>query len=137
MLKLIAGLAAGIVTAVAAMLLVQLAGHAVYPVGDIDLRDERAVSDMIAALPVGAMLFVAFAWFAGAVVGGAVAIWISGRRWTAWLVGGLVALMGIVNVFTYPHPVWMQIAAVIAPALGGIVAGHLVRARDGTGRTRP
>ena len=134
MLKSIAGLAAGIVAAVATILLVQLLGHAVYPAGEVDFRDREAVAAMIEALPFGAMLFVVLAWFAGALVGGALAAWIGGRRWMAWLVGAIVALMGIVNVFTYPHPVWMQIAAVAAPALGGILAGHFVRAPRAAGR---
>lgn len=134
MLKSIAGLAAGIVAAVATILLVQLLGHAVYPAGEVDFRDREAVAAMIEALPFGAMLFVVLAWFAGALVGGALAAWIGGRRWMAWLVGAIVALMGIVNVFTYPHPVWMQIAAVAAPALGAILAGHFVRAPRAVGR---
>ncbi|MFN3387695.1 MAG: hypothetical protein ACK40O_02095 [Allosphingosinicella sp.] len=129
MLKTIAGVAAGIVAAVAAILLVQFVGHAVYPAGEVDFRDREAVSAMIRSLPVGALLFVAAAWFTGALAGGAVAAWISGRRWTAWLVGAVVALMAVVNIFTYPHPAWMQIAAIVAPALGGIVAGHLAGRR--------
>lgn len=137
MLKRIAGMAAGLVAAVATILLVQLLGHTVYPTAEIDLRDHDAVAAMIAAMPLGAMLFVVFAWFAGALAGGAVAAWISGRRWTAWAVGAIVALMGIVNILTYPHPAWMQIAAVVAPALGGVVAGHLSRRRHRPAGERP
>lgn len=137
MLKLIAGVVVGIVAAAATILLVELGARLVYPVGNVDIRDADAVAAMIASLPLGAMLFVVAAWFAGALVGGAAAAWISGRRWAAWLIGAIVALMGIVNIFTYPHPVWMQIAAVVAPVIGGIVGGHVADRRHRPAGERP
>ena len=129
MLRLIGGIAAGIVLAMATVFVVELVGHVLYPVGEIDMADREAVAAMIAALPLGALLIVAIAWLLGALVGGALAAWLSGRRWSAWLVAAVVALFALATVFMYPHPVWMQIAAFAAPALGGLLAGHLVRPR--------
>ncbi len=57
---------------------------------------------------------------------------IDGRRLSAWVVAGLVAVAGMVMTNMIPHPVWMQIGAVIAPLAGGLVASHLV-----TGERRP
>ena len=127
--RLIIGIVAGIVAALACILLVQFVGHQIYPVGEFSLRDEEAVAAMIASLPVGALLFVVAAWLLGAMVGGAVAARLTGRTWAAWLIGALVAVAGIANVMMYPHPVWMQVAAVVAPAVGGLLGGHLAGRR--------
>ena len=121
MLRLIGSIVAGIVLAVATVFVVELVGHIVYRLGEIDMQDREAV----AALPVGALLIVALAWLLGTLVGGSLAARLSGRRWAAWVVAAVVALFGLATVFMYPHPVWMQIAAFVAPALGGLIAGHL------------
>ena len=127
MLRLIGGIVAGVVLAMATVFVVELVGHILYPVGEIDMENREAVAAMIAALPVGALLIVAIAWLLGALVGGALAARLSGRRWAAWVVAAVVALFALATVFMYPHPVWMQIAAIAAPAAGGLIAGHLAR----------
>ena len=136
MLRLIGGIVAGIVLALATVFLVELIGRVVYPFDDIDMHDRQAVGEMIAAMPVGALLIVAAAWLLGAFVGGAVAARIGGRRWAAWLVAGIVLLFALATILMYPHPAWMQIAAIVAPALGGLLAGHLAapRAREAAAR---
>ena len=40
-----------------------------------------------------------------------------------------IALGAVMNLFVIPHPVWMQLSAVVAPLLGGVIANHLVRRR--------
>jgi hypothetical protein len=44
-------------------------------------------------------------------------------------VAALVAAASILNILMIPHPEWMQIGAVIAPVLGGLVATHLAKGR--------
>lgn len=127
MARIIGGLVAGLVAAFAAIWLVELIGHQFYPMPPVDVTDRAALEALIASLPTGAMLFVAFAWFCGALVGGAVAARISHRRWAAWAIAAIVALAAILNVLMLPHPVWMQIAALVAPLLGGWLAGHAAR----------
>lgn len=129
MAKLIGGIVAGILVGLGVILGVELVGQLIYPTGEVDMASSEAVGAMIASLPTGALLFVVLAWFLGALAGGGAAVLISGRRWAAWLIGGLVALSGVANILMYPHPAWMQIAAVIVPVIGGLVAGHFVRAR--------
>jgi hypothetical protein len=122
MLKLIGGVLVGLVVGVGTIIIVQLIGNQFYPTGEFDMADREQVAAMIAAMPTGAFLFVAAAWFLGALAGGIVAYRISGRRGAAWTVGVLIAAAGILNVFMYPHPVWMQIAAVVAPLVGAMLA---------------
>jgi MFS family permease len=71
------------------------------------------------------LAIVAAAYFLSALAGGLVAARISQRRWAAWAIAGLVAFGAIWSLFQFPHPLWMQIAAVVAPLLGGFVAARL------------
>ena len=131
MVRTVGGIAAGVVAAFVTVAVIEYVGHIAFPFAS---EGEMAVQPALEALPLGIKVIVVLAWFAGALVGGALAARISGTRWTAWAVGGLVALAGIANIFLMPHPVWMQIAAVVAPLLGGILAGHFTpRAREEAG----
>lgn len=127
MLKLVGAIAAGVIAAFVTIVAVELLGRQAYPTGEVDLRDSEAVAEMIASMPTGALLVVAFSWFLGALTGGSVAAVLSGRWRAAWAVGALVALAAVANILMYPHPEWMQVLAVIAPGIGAVIAGHFVR----------
>ena len=129
MSRILMGLVAGAVAAFASVWLVETIGHLVYPVqADMSSGNEEQMAALVRGLPRGALAFVVAAWFVGALVGGAVAAIISRRRWTAWLIAALVGLASIMTIFMIPHPEWMQVSALIAPLLGGVVGGHFGRA---------
>lgn len=133
MVRILASIVAGTLVAFAVIWLVELAGHAVWPVAsDLDMRDPETVARALPAIPLAAKLVVVLAWFAGALAGGVLAKRIAGSWWAAWPIAMLVALAGIMTAMMIPQPVWMQMAAVAAPLLGGLAASHLV----GPGRTR-
>ena len=133
MVRILASIVAGTLVAFAVIWLVEFAGHAAWPVAsDLDMHDPEAVARALPAIPLAAKLVIMLAWFAGALAGGALAKWVAGSWWAAWPIAGLVALAGIMTVMMMPHPVWMQVAAVAAPLLGGLGASHLV----GPARTR-
>jgi len=120
MVRYIAGVAAGIAAAVATILAVEMLGHLIAPVPpESDLR----------TLPVRAQLFVLAGWFLGALAGGTLAALIARRASPAWLVAALVAIGGVVMIFWLPHPELLQLASVVAPAAGGLIAGHFARQR--------
>jgi hypothetical protein len=130
MLRIIVGIALGTLTAFVVLFLIELLGHMAYPLpDDLDLRNPEASGQVVAAIPLPAKLVVILAWIAGTLVGGVVAKRICRRWWAAWPVAGLVACAAIVNVMMIPHPVWMQISAVLAPLLGALAASHLVAPR--------
>ena len=118
MARTIGGILAGIVAMLAVIVAIELAAHLVFPVPSD--RD---------AVPIGVQLLVLAAYFLGALAGGALAARISGRAWTAWAVAIVVVAGAIWSMFMIPHPQWMQIAAVVAPLVGGVVAGHFGRGR--------
>jgi alpha/beta superfamily hydrolase len=79
----------------------------------------------------GQMLLVGGFLF-GAFVGAAVALRLSQWRPSGWLIAGLIAVGGIASAIMVPHPLWMQIASVAAPFVGGWLAERIFhRARPG------
>ncbi|MFN3943624.1 MAG: hypothetical protein ACK4K7_01685 [Allosphingosinicella sp.] len=125
MLKTIGGIIAGLLVGFAVIMAVETLSQSLFPrPAAVDPRDRDAVSALIRDLPAGALGLVAFAWFAGALAGGLVAGRIVRRRWAAWTIAALVALAAVANIMLFEHPDWMQVMALIAPALGGLIAGH-------------
>ena len=139
MLRIIGAIVAGTVSAFAVIWLIEAVGHIAFPLPeDLDLRDPELVAQALPSIPLPAKLIVVFAWFAGALSGGFVAGRIAGGRWTPWLVAALVACGGIMTILMIPHPVWMQIAAIVAPLLGGLAASHLAGvSHEEAGDARP
>lgn len=125
MLKIIAGLVAGLIVALAAIYVVQAIGNAIYPLpAEANLWSYEGAEALIGGMPLGAQAFVVGAWFASAFVGGLTAAQISRTLWPAWVIVALVAFASILNIVMIPHPEWMQIAAVVAPVMGGLIAVH-------------
>lgn len=128
------GMAAGILVAFATVFGIDLAGHQIYPLpSDLNMHDPEAVGAFIQTMPPEALAIAAAAWFVGALDGGIVAALIARRAWTVWPVAGAVAAAGVVNILMIPHPVLLQMGAVVAPLLGGLAASLAARrmVRDG------
>lgn len=134
MLRRVVATIAGLISAIAVIYLLESLGHALYaPTGVA--TGPVSMEDPLARLPMGARLLVVLGWFAGSAVGGALAIRLSNWQPGAWIIAGLLALAGILMVVQFPHPVWMQVGAVLAPLLGvpaaGLVARWSARRADG------
>ena len=111
MIRRIAGVAFGAVIAIALIIVVQMIGHALYPLPPgIDFGDPAAVAIMMFEVPAGALHFVILSYVIGAFGGGA-----------------LVLVGTVLNLFAIPHPTWFAVSAIV-----GIVATVLV-----TGRLAP
>ncbi len=111
---------AGILTAFIMVGLVEALGHLVYPPpSNFDFGDEQALADLVASLPVGAILFVAAAWSIGAFTGSLVAGRIGTLKpiYFSSVVTGLILAGGITQLMIIAHPTWFAIVS-----LGGVVA---------------
>jgi hypothetical protein len=127
-MRKVLGTLAGVVVAVITITLVELIGHRLYPApAGLDLSTPEGVTRYLESAPAGAMIAVVLGWFAGALLGGWTALAIT--RWTVspWIIAGLIAAGGIYNATQISAPLWMQLATVLAPALGGWLALHLGR----------
>ena len=117
MLRTIGGVIAGVVVFVATLTLIEFLAH--------QIAAPRSSGLLLA--------IVAFAYFLAPLLGGLTAAKISRESWTVWLITALAVVGGIYSIMTMPQPLWMQIASIVAPLLGGYVASRMAgRSRTGT-----
>ncbi len=105
----------GVLIAVGLVWIVDVTGHAVYPPpANLDYSDEEAMRAYMAALPLGAFLFVGGAWFIAA-LGGTFAACKIGRakpKTYALVVGGFILIATVANLMMIPHPLWLSITGI-------------------------
>ena len=130
MLRTILGIVAGVVVAFVVLMGLEMAGHAAMPPpAGLDPADPEDLKQMVASASTAAKAWVVFAWFAAAVAGGWLARRLSRASWAGWVIAALIVVGGIANIMMIPHPLWMQIAAVVAPLLGGWLVTRLPAGR--------
>ncbi len=111
----------GVIVASVLVWVVQKIGHTVYPPPtDLNLADAEALKDYVASLPVGALLFVAAAWFVGATAGtcAACAIGTAKPMYLAVVVGGFVFIAASANLVMIPHPIWFSVLGLVGILVG-------------------
>ena len=128
--KNIAAGVAGVVIAGALVWLVEMIGHSVYPPpADLDFSDPDSMRAYMTTIPLGALLFVAGAWFIGTLGGTVAACKIGSAKplTFAVVVGGLMLIATAMNLVMIPHPIWFSILGVagivIAAWLGMTLGG--------------
>lgn len=115
---------AGIVVAIAIVWLIEMVGHSVYPPPpNLNFADADAMRSYTSTLPIGALLFVAGAWFVATLCGTFAACKIGNAKPVvfAGVVGGLMLIATAANLVMIPHPLWFSILGVV----GIIVAAWL------------
>ncbi len=118
MLKTILGIVVGILAAIFVITVIQGVGHHLYGIADpnIDLEDAEAVKEMLANLPLAALLFVPFSYAVGSFVAGFISTLISERRYKQWpaiISGGVLLIFGVVNLFQFPRSTWLAVVIVV------------------------
>jgi len=83
----------------------------------------------LANAPTGALVFIALSWLVGGLVAGAIGKWFSGKSAGAWGAVAVLTVLTVSNIFIAPFPVWLEIASVAAPLIGGLIGNHLAPAR--------
>jgi hypothetical protein len=118
MIRTLGGIVAGLAAAVVLMMVTESIGYRVAPApGWVDLPGGEDPHPSFLSL-----LFQPLGWFLGALVGGWVSIRISDQAWTTWAVAGVVLLAAVANFLFLPLPVWLIVAGLVLPALGGWLA---------------
>jgi hypothetical protein len=123
MIRTLAGVAAGIALAIVLMMLVEALGNMMFPPPALDLNNPNAP----AILPLPNQLFPVLGWFLAALCGGWLALQVSARAWTSWLVAASVLVGEILDFALGRHAVWVMIAGIVAPLLGAWLAQKLPR----------
>ena len=122
----ILALLAGAIVAIVVIGLVQTAAHFLYPPPPgLDYNNPEVLKKVMMEAPVGALLMVLLSYFAGTFIGS----WVAARLAAdaparqAYLIGGMMLISGLMNLFAIPHPIWFwvgSIAVFVAAAwLGG------------------
>jgi MFS family permease len=129
-MRLLAGIVAGIFAGIAALLAISFIGDLLFPMtAEVDARDPEQVTGAFTASPLGAKLMLLAALIGSAFAGAWVADRIARRRWAGWPLALLLTLFAIAVVFIVALPVWMQVALVLSPLLGVLLASHALPRR--------
>ena len=108
------------------------------PEGLSAASDRETLRQAVASMPVAALLTVAFAWIAGAFIGGLIAARLSRSGVPAYVVGGFVAFAAVSSMLAIPYPYWFWIVALVLVPAAAIAAGRIGSSStrsDGSGRT--
>lgn len=130
MVRSILGVLAGIVAGGIVVYLVELPGYFIHPPPpNFNFNDPEAFKAHIAAAPPAAMLIVLLAWTIGSLVAAFIAALIARR---SFLVHGLVAgaifvVLDLINLVSYPHPMWMWAGGILAPLAMGYFGSLLAQ----------
>jgi hypothetical protein len=128
-MRLVLGIVAGIVVAFACVAGIEMIGHSAYPPPPgLDFNNPRDVDRLIGLMPTAALLFVAGAWFTGALAGALAANFIARRSLAGLIVALLVAAAGVATMVMIPHPAWMWAAGLGLPLLAALVAARFAPA---------
>ncbi|MEO6103543.1 MAG: hypothetical protein ABIP44_07895 [Pseudoxanthomonas sp.] len=133
--RTILGAVTGLVVAFITIMLVEFASHQAYPPPpDLDPMITEDMVQIMASMPLGAMLLVALAWLIGAFDGGLVAAMVAGRNRPriAAVVPALMVMAGVLGmIVTMPqHPLWMSVVGLLLPipmALAGAALATRIR----------
>lgn len=130
-MRKVLGIVAGVIAAFLLIALLETIGTTIYPLPagleSMESADSAALAAAMAEIPLAAKLVVVASWLVGAFGGAWLALRISDRRWSGWIVTGLVIAAGLVNIALLPHPFWMQACALAMPLAGGWLAARLHR----------
>lgn len=130
-MRMILGIVAGIVVAVACVAGIEALGHAIYPPPPgLDPTNPRDIDRLMSMVPIMALVFVVVAWFVGALAGALVANLVARRNMAGWIVALLVIAGGVATMVMIPHPGWMWGAGVILPLLAAFVAARFAPSRS-------
>ena len=102
----------GIATAGIVVYFIQSVSIALFPLPeDLDPRDMNAMKEHVATLPPLAFVLVLLAHFFGALGGAAVGSKIASSHQfkLSMIIGTFMLIMGIINLFTIPHPLWFMV----------------------------
>ena len=98
---------------------------------EVQTKLADAMSAYMKSAPIGALLFVVFAWVAAAFAGGLVAAAVAPVLKAPMAIFiGLLDVMGIMMVsLQFKHPVWMPIVGMIGALVVSLLAGWMVTRR--------
>ncbi|HEV7922165.1 MAG TPA: hypothetical protein VGR02_15375 [Thermoanaerobaculia bacterium] len=126
MLRVLAGIVAGVLLAVGIIIVVEVVSHALYPPPPgMNVEDPAALARAAAQMPPGALLMIILGWTLGTFCGCWLAARIGKRAGPAVTPGVLVFAAAIANMFQIPHPPWFWVVSLLLVAVAAIAGAAL------------
>jgi hypothetical protein len=128
MIKNIAAIFAGVIFAVMVVFAVEWLGHSLFPVVEnAGYSDPEILAEVVASLPIGALIFVPLAWFLGSLCGGVIAILVAGNHSLimASIVGTFILTAAIATLMAIPHPLWLIVVGIGSILLSVVIANKI------------
>lgn len=122
----------GILSAGVTSGLVEALGHLTAPQPfPVEMSRPDAMQQMMANAPLTALAFVPLAWFLGSAVGAYVSVRLANLKPArpGWITGGLFLLLALQQLRSFPHPLWMWLAGLLAIGVGTRLGIRLAQAR--------
>jgi hypothetical protein len=122
-LSVVAGLMAGVVV----IMVVEGAGHTIYPP-----PPGLEPAELMKQIPTGALLMVELGAVLGSLTAGAVASKLGVAKWP-WLsviVGVVLTLAGVSTLVMLPHPMWFSVLSTLTFVPMAMLGGRLVGKRE-------
>lgn len=132
MIRNILALFVGIAVAIAVVGGIEWLSHEIFgAIDSVDMEDKDALRDLIASLPVGAILVIGLAWMSGAFAGSLVAGTLGTLKphHCVFTVSGLILAGAITNLLLIPHPLWFSIVSPIGIVVAGFAALQILKRR--------
>lgn len=127
-MRLVLGVIAGAVVAILCVIALEMLGHALYPPPPgTDISDPEQMKALMANVPAAALAIVAAASFLGSLIGALVANRIAKRPLAGWIVALLMIAGSVYTLVIIPHPLWLQVCAVLLPLLGAWLAQRMTK----------
>jgi hypothetical protein len=129
----------GLVVAVVTIMVIQWAGHLLFPPPPgLDPRSTAEMATLIGGMPTAALWFVVGAWVVGAFDGGFVAALVAGKRrpWLAALAPALLVVAGVVAMMLEmpSHPRWVAVLGLLLPVPVALAGAWLAARLRGAAR---
>lgn len=119
---------AGVFIAFAILSALEALDAALYPLPDLMVADKTAIAGIVSSMPPLAKAIVVVSWLVAPLGGVWIALRVGDWRAGGWIVTTLFLAANVANQIVLPHPLWMQVLAVLLPLFGGWIAQRLHRA---------
>jgi hypothetical protein len=125
-LRAAGGIIAGLIIAFIVAIVATIISFGLHPLPrGIDPRKAAELAQYYVTIPATSFAVIVAGRFLAGLLGGLAANAIAGRTWPAWIIGVILAVYMLLEVLTYPHPLWVQAAGIAGPLAGAFIATRL------------
>lgn len=136
MLRKVGAVLAGVIAGFVVISLVHGIGHSLFSVDPDEFSQNPTMSEVMEDVPAGALLFVLLAYLLGSFISGLVATLVMERKTLQQAItcGIIFTVLGLINLFMIPHPIWFIIISLISYVPLAWLGGRVVLKNEMNGQ---